>query len=140
MRQHVLQKTYLMDQKKYLAEAQTYYQKVGEENFRILIDDFYDSLSKDPLLRDMYPKNLAPAKERLFTFVIQYFGGPQTYAEKRGHPKLRVRHAYFPVTEEARQHWVGHMKYAMDRNPMDAEHKSFVMAYFEYTAEFLKNR
>ncbi|HKK09619.1 MAG TPA: hypothetical protein VJ939_02230, partial [Bacteroidales bacterium] len=69
-----------MDAKEYLEKASTYYDKVGEENFRKLIDDFYDSLSRDPLLRNMYPDDLEPAKERLFLFVIQYFGGPQTYS------------------------------------------------------------
>jgi|AntRauTorckE6833_2_1112554.scaffolds.fasta_scaffold00855_4 hemoglobin len=129
-----------MDAQAYIAKAQTYYQKVGEANFRKLIDDFYDHLSDDPLLRSMYPKDLEPAKERLFLFIIQYFGGPQRYAEKRGHPRLRARHARFPVTEEARQHWMQHMTHALDQNPMDEEAKTFLKGYFEYTARFLKNR
>lgn len=129
-----------MDAKEYLAKASTYYDKVGEENFRMLIDDFYDRLSRDPLLRNMYPENLEPSKERLFLFVIQYFGGPQTYSERRGHPLLRARHVNFPVTEEARKHWIGHMAYALERNPMDDEAKEFLMGYFDHTARFLKNR
>ncbi len=129
-----------MDAHAYLAKAQTYYEKVGEANFRKLVDDFYSNLSEDPLLRDMYPKNLEPAKERLYLFVVQYFGGPQDYAQKRGHPRLRMRHARFPVTEEARQHWMSHMNNALDKNPMDDEAREFVRGYFAYTAEFLKNR
>lgn len=129
-----------MDAKAYLTKAQTYYDKVGEANFRRLIDDFYTSLSHDPLLRNMYPDDLEPAKERLFLFVIQYFGGPQTYNEQRGHPKLRARHARFPVTEEARRHWMKHMNSALEQNPMDQEAKAFLKGYFEYTATFLKNR
>jgi hemoglobin len=129
-----------MDVKEYLAKASTYYDKVGEANFKKLIDDFYDSLSRDPLLRDMYPEDLEPAKERLFLFIIQYFGGPQTYSERRGHPRLRARHVHFPVTEKARKHWMGHMAYALEQNPMDDESKEFLMGYFDHTARFLKNR
>lgn len=75
-----------MNKQDYLAKARTYYNKVGEKNFRKLIDDFYENLSQDPLLRDMYPQDLEPAKERLFLFVIQYFGRPQTYSQRRGIP------------------------------------------------------
>lgn len=129
-----------MDAEEYLAKARTYYHKVGRENFWKLIDDFYENLRHDPLLRDMYPDDLEPAKERLFLFVIQYFGGPQTYAEQRGHPKLKVRHAPFPITDEARKHWIGHMSDAILKNPMDDECKEFIMGYFDHTARFLMNR
>ena len=79
--------------------AITFYEAVGgEDTFRLLVDEFYAGVADDPLLRPMYPEeDLGPAAERLRLFLIQYWGGPSTYQEQRGHPRLRMRHAPFRV-------------------------------------------
>jgi hemoglobin len=93
----------------------SFYQAVGgEPTFRQLVHDFYLRVSKDPLLRPMYPEeDLTGAEERLRLFLIQYWGGPRTYSERRGHPRLRMRHAPFRVTPAARDAWVTHMRDAV---------------------------
>ncbi|MFD8997584.1 globin domain-containing protein, partial [Streptomyces abikoensis] len=76
---------------------QTFYEQVGgEKTFRRLVHRFYQGVAGDPLLRPMYPEeDLGPAEERLVLFLMQYWGGPRTYSENRGHPRLRMRHAPF---------------------------------------------
>jgi hemoglobin len=123
----------------YFVIARRMWDVVGEDNFRRLIDDFYVGVASDEVMRPMYPDDLKPAKERLYLFVIQYFGGPTTYSDTRGHPALKVRHTRFRLDEEARRRWVKHMQHAIDQNPMSIESKAFIMGYFEHTAEFLKN-
>ncbi len=118
----------------------TYFDRIGEENLRKLIHDFYENIASDPVMRPMYPMNLAPAEERLYLFMQQYLGGPQTYNELRGHPRLRQRHFPFPVDLNARAHWMDCMMRAMRKNPMDDESKAFLESYFEDTATFLLNR
>src|ERR1700746_3741554 len=80
-------------------QQQTFYEQVGgEETFRRLVHRFYEGVADDPILRPMYPEeDLGPAEERLTLFLIQYWGGPTTYSDNRGHPRLRMRHAPFTV-------------------------------------------
>ena len=80
------------------------YERVGEEFFTALVDAFYDGVATDQVLAPMYPDypDLGPARERLRLFLIQYWGGPQTYMEQRGHPRLRMRHMPFTVGEAER--------------------------------------
>ena len=126
--------------KAYLAKARTYWNIVGEANFKKLIDDFYDGVKEDEVLRPMYPEeDLSGAKERLYLFIIMYFGGPSTYWEKRGHPALKARHRPFKVDERAQKRWMFNMGQAMKKNPMDQEAKEFIMEYFRDTAVFLRN-
>ena len=87
----------------------------GEPTFRRLVDAFYEGVAKDPLLRPMYPEeDLGPAAERLTLFLMQYWGGPNTYSAQRGHPRLRMRHAPFVVDAAARDAWLLHMRAAVD--------------------------
>lgn len=95
---------------------QTFYDRVGgHETFVELVAAFYRGVAQDPPLRDLYPEeDLGPAQERLLLFLEQYWGGPTTYQETRGHPRLRMRHAPYPVTPTQRDRWLRHMNAAID--------------------------
>ena len=87
----------------------------GEVFFTSLVHRFYLGIADDPVLRPMYPEgDLEPAERRLRMFLIQYWGGPTTYSDERGHPRLRMRHAPFPIDDDARDHWLDHMRAALD--------------------------
>jgi hemoglobin len=94
----------------------TFYEAVGgEPTFRKLVATFYEGVSSDPLLRPLYPEeDLGPAEERLRLFLIQYWGGPGTYSQQRGHPRLRMRHAPFRVGPAERDAWLRHMRAAVE--------------------------
>lgn len=97
----------------------------GSETFDVLVHRFYKSLQDDPVVFPMYPQDdIEGAQWRLSTFLQQYFGGPTTYSDSRGHPRLRMRHAAFHINPEARERWLHHMKKAVDSlgvNPADHE-------------------
>ncbi|MFG6401605.1 globin [Microbacterium sp. P04] len=85
------------------------------ETFRRLVATFYRGVAADPVLKPMYPEDdLGPAAERLTLFLAQYWGGPTTYSEQRGHPRLRLRHQPFHVNPDARDRWLTHMRAAVD--------------------------
>ena len=87
----------------------------GEETFRRLVGRFYEAVATDPILRPLYPEeDLGPAEERLRMFLIQYWGGPGTYSELRGHPRLRMRHAPFSVGPVQIETWLRHMLASLD--------------------------
>lgn len=112
----------------------------GEDFFRALVDDFYAGVVADPVLRPMYPEDdLAGANERLRMFLIQYWGGPETYSAQRGHPRLRMRHAAFTVSPEARDHWLQHMLAAVAKRGLTAELETELTEYLKRTAFFLVN-
>ena len=94
----------------------SFYEAVGgEETFRRLTHLFYQGVAADPELRAVYPsKDLGPAEEHLRLFLIQYWGGPATYNELRGHPRLRMRHRHFAIGEAERDAWLRHMRAALD--------------------------
>ena len=118
----------------------TYYERIGREKIKQLIHDFYQGIRQDELLSPMYKDDFEGAEERLFLFMVQYLGGPETYNQMRGHPRLRMRHMVFPVNEEAKQHWLANMKAALDKSDIEEPDKEFLWNYFRQTAEFLKNR
>ena len=95
----------------------SFYEAVGgEETFRRLTHLFYQGVAADPQLRAVYPsKDLGPAEEHLRLFLIQYWGGPATYNELRGHPRLRMRHRHFRIGEAERDAWLRHMRAALDQ-------------------------
>ncbi|WP_081748775.1 globin [Nocardiopsis sp. CNT312] len=97
-------------------ERMTFYEAVGgEEAFTRLVRRFYEGVAADPVLRPMYPEeDLGPAEERLRLFLMQYWGGPRTYNERRGHPRLRMRHFPFRIGTAERDRWLEHMRAAMD--------------------------
>lgn len=87
----------------------------GHRFFEVLVSRFYAGVAEDPELRAMYPEqDLGPAAERLQLFLEQYWGGPTTYSQRRGHPRLRMRHAPFPVDVAAHDAWLRHMRTAVD--------------------------
>ena len=113
----------------------------GEDTFRRLVRAFYRGVASDPVLRPVYPsKDLGPAEEHLRLFLIQYWGGPRTYDERRGHPRLRMRHARFSIGEAERDAWLRHMRAAMDEVGLDEEHDRQLWDYLVMAANSLVNR
>ena len=113
--------------------TQPFHERVGgTETFRLLVERFYAGVAQDPPLRALYPEEeLGPAAERLQLFLEQYWGGPHTYSDSRGHPRLRIRHAPFAVTPAQRDRWLGHMLAAVDSlalaEPEDAELRDYLV-------------
>ena len=113
----------------------------GAEAFSTMVRGFYDAIAEDELIRPMYPDaDLGPAEDRLRWFLEQYWGGPTTYQEERGHPRLRMRHAGFHINPAARDAWMSCMKAAVDGMNMEAEAKAKLWRYLEGAAEHLVNR
>ena len=113
----------------------------GEPTFRRLVDVFYQGVAHDPLLRPMYPEeDLGPAAERLTLFLMQYWGGPNTYSAQRGHPRLRMRHAPFTVGPAERDAWLLHMRTAVDSLELPEPHRSTLWDYLERAAYFMVNK
>ncbi|KUL24191.1 globin [Actinoplanes awajinensis] len=112
----------------------------GEPTFRRLVDKFYEGVAQDPLLRPMYPEeDLGPASERMRLFLMQYWGGPSTYSETRGHPRLRMRHAPFRVGPAERDAWLACMRAAVDSIDLTAEQRTTLWDYLERAAYFMVN-
>ena len=121
-------------------QDQAVYSAIGEEGFRRLVAAFYRQVPADDILGAIYPKDdLAGAEERLCAFLIYRFGGPETYIERRGHPRLRMRHAPFRVDEGARHRWVELMNRALDEVQFSSEIRKVLTAYFESTATAMIN-
>ena len=118
---------------------------VGVDGFRRLVAAFYRRVPTDDILGPMYPADdLAGAEKRLADFLIYRFGGPQTYVEERGHPRLRMRHNPYVVDQAARDRWMKLMTEALaevdQTNPIHPEAASFVMQFFDAMATFMINR
>lgn len=123
-----------------MAEQKTIYELVGgDETFLRLVDSFYTRVEADPLLRPMFPADLGPGKRRQYLFIRQYFGGPTEYAELRGHPRLRMRHAPFPIDQEARDAWLAHMLAAIDEVGIAEPARCIMREYFERAATHMIN-
>jgi hemoglobin len=122
-------------------EEQEIYSVAGEDGFSRLIAAFYRQVPLDPVLGPLYPKDDLPgAEQRLRDFLIFRFGGPQRYIEQRGHPRLRMRHAPFPVGAAARDHWLQLMRNALDQAALPEDVTAILWAYFESTANAMMNR
>ena len=121
--------------------APSFFDQVGgEPTFRKLVDEFYAGVADDPVLRPLYPEaDLAPAAERLRLFLIQYWGGPTTYSQQRGHPRLRLRHAPFRVGIAERDAWLRHMRRAVDAIGLEPEAAETLWNYLERAAYFMVN-
>jgi hemoglobin len=120
----------------------TVYEAVGGMPFfERLVDVFYDHVEADPVLLSLYPDqhDLGPARQRLRLFLAQYWGGPTTYSDERGHPRLRMRHGPFVIGPEARDHWLAAMRAALDElDPPPAIRFRFD-SYFDMSAEGMRN-
>jgi hemoglobin len=125
-----------------MADAATLYERVGgDEFFHRLVDTFYEGVSGDPVLLELYPEapDLTGARHRLTLFLIQYWGGPTTYDAERGHPRLRMRHMRFHIGPVQRDHWLHHMRAAVEAVAPDDDVRATLMGYFEPAAEHLRN-
>jgi len=122
-------------------QEETFFDAVGgEPTFRKLVHRFYQGVAEDPLLRPMYPEaDLGPAEERFALFLMQYWGGPRTYSEQRGHPRLRMRHAPFVVDRAAHDAWLRHMRVALDVLGLPADAEQQLWEYLTYAAASMIN-
>ncbi|MCU1363427.1 MAG: globin [Acidimicrobiaceae bacterium] len=124
-----------------MVEASLFEQVGGDAFFVQLVDAFYEVVAKDETLRPMYPDDLAESRRHLTLFLIQYWGGPATYQEERGHPRLRMRHAPFRITKSARDAWLSAMNGALAsvRTQLSDEQFNEMTSYFEMAAGQLRN-
>lgn len=112
----------------------------GEDTFRLLVQRFYALVADDALLRALYPEeDLSNATERLTLFLIQYWGGPSTYNEQRGHPRLRIRHQPFAIGQDERDAWLGHMTAAVDSLNLVPAVRRALVDYFETASTAMIN-
>lgn len=113
----------------------------GEPFFRELVARFYAGVGDDPILRPLYPEeDLGPAAERLTLFLIQYWGGPPTYSQQRGHPRLRMRHAGFHIGPAARAAWLARMGAAVDQMKLPEREDRELRSYLASAAAMLQNQ
>ena len=112
----------------------------GKDFFVNLVKDFYQEIINDPVLKPMYPEDdLDGAIERLTLFLMQYWGGPTTYSELRGHPRLRMRHEAFPIDFTARDSWLKNMTVALDKQEMTEENRTKLWNYLQMAADSMVN-
>ncbi|GLI28721.1 oxygen-binding heme protein [Agromyces rhizosphaerae] len=124
-----------------MSEPTSFYEEVGGAPvFERLVAEFYRGVADDEVLRPMYPEeDLGPAEERLRMFLEQYWGGPTTYSEQRGHPRLRMRHMGFHVNPDARDRWLGHMRRAVDTLELSPLHEGMLWDYLQRAAFAMVN-
>ena len=120
---------------------ENFYEAVGgEETFRRIVHRFYVEVAEDEVLRPLYPEqDLGPAEDRLRLFLMQYWGGPHTYSEQRGHPRLRMRHNPFAIGPIERDAWLRCMRVAVDDSGLDERHREQLWQYLEMAANSLMN-
>jgi len=120
----------------------SFYEQVGGEKFfSDLVSQFYSHVATDPILRPMYPdSDMKGAAERLKMFLEQYWGGPTTYQEVRGHPRLRMRHAGFHINTAAHDAWLDAMRQAVDGMDMDVALRAQLWSYIEMAADSMVNQ
>ena len=127
-----------------MSTPQNFYAEVGGAPvFAKIVARFYEEVARDEVLRPLYPEeDLGPAEERLRMFLEQYWGGPRTYSDRRGHPRLRMRHVPFRITPLARDAWLRCMHTAVasiDSQTLDDEHRRELLDYLEMAADSLVN-
>jgi hemoglobin len=122
--------------------TESLYQRAGGSPFfEALVERFYEGVAEDPDLRPLYPDaDLAPAQHRLTLFLIQYWGGPRTYDEERGHPRLRMRHAPFAIGPLERERWLVHMRAAIATMAPPDDVSAELERYIAMAAEAMRNR
>jgi hemoglobin len=119
----------------------TFYDDIGgEPTIRKIVDRFYEGVATDEVLRPLYPEeDLAPAADRFALFLMQYWGGPTTYGDTRGHPRLRMRHAPFAVTPAAAERWLVHFRAGLDAADLAPEQDAQFWDYVTHAAQFMVN-
>jgi hemoglobin len=122
-------------------EEQEIYAVIGSEGFHRLVAAFYRQIPADDLLGPLYKAHdLEGAERRLRDFLMFRFGGPSTYLETRGHPRLRMRHAPFAIGTAARDRWIQLMNRALDESSLPEQAHTTLKTFFASTATFLINR
>jgi hemoglobin len=121
--------------------SETFYDEIGGmETFETIVSVFYAGVATDPVLRPLYPEeDLGPAEVRFRLFLAQYWGGPSTYSDQRGHPRLRMRHAPFAVTPEAKDRWLVHFRAGLDAAELTPEQDARFWDYVNHAAQFMVN-
>ena len=115
----------------------------GEDRVRALTDIFYDRMDQDPVaapIRRMHPEDLTESRQKLFEFLCGWLGGPQLFMQRRGHPRLRMRHMPFAIGESERDQWLSCMTFAMDQLDVQGELRTFLDARFAHVADFMRNQ
>jgi hemoglobin len=117
------------------------YQRIGEDKLRQVVAGFYKRVPDDPVLGPMYPPDdLAGAEQRLYGFLAQRFGGPDLYSQERGHPRLRMRHLPFAITQEARDHWILMMSQAIAEADLPKDDADLMRHFLFGVAHQMQNR
>ena len=124
-----------------MSQQPAFYDEIGgHDTFARLVHRFYEAVAADEPLRALYPDTeLAAAEQRLLMFLEQYWGGPTTYSDQRGHPRLRMRHHPYPVTPDMRDRWLQHMRDAVDSLDLAPAHELKLWDYLERAAHSLVN-
>ncbi len=123
------------------AQVASMYARVGGEAwFVALVERFYAGVAIDPVLRPLYPDDLSEARAHLAGFLVQYWGGPMTYSEQRGHPRLRMRHVRFAIGLAERDAWFGHMAAAVAAGGLEPDDEAAFLNYFDMAATSLINQ
>ena len=125
-----------------MSDEVSLYQEVGGSDFFVeLVNKFYEGVVNDEIIISLYPdrNDLEGAKERLSLFLMQYWGGPTTYSDERGHPRLRQRHFPFAIGERERDHWLMHMQSAIDAMPTSNSVRTRLSEYMSNAAQHLVN-
>jgi len=124
-----------------MTDPQNFYAEVGGAPvFRAIVGRFYEEVAADEVLRPLYPEeDLGPAEDRLRMFLEQYWGGPRTYSDQRGHPRLRMRHAPYRVGPIERDAWLRAMRIAVDEAGLSEAHRDQLWQYLTYAAASMQN-
>lgn len=124
-----------------MSDEQTFYDEIGGlETITTIVDTFYAGVAEDEILRPLYPEeDLTAANERFRLFLVQYWGGPTTYSQRRGHPRLRMRHAPFAVTPKAAERWLVHFRAGLDAVDLTPEQDERFWGYVTHAAQFMVN-
>lgn len=115
------------------------YPRIGEASLQELAKNFYKEVGKIPELRSLYPEDLEAAERRIYLFLVQVLGGPQTYSEERGHPRLRMRHMQWKIDSKMRAHWMNAMLHTVDKVLLEQEVREELLSYFTQVANAMIN-
>jgi hemoglobin len=124
----------------WVGKGETVYDRVGgSEWFYQLLEFFYEDVIRRDEIRDFYPDDLTDSKKNTADFLIQYWGGPSSYSERRGHPRLRMRHAPYAIGEYQKESWLASMRFALDQMQPAKEINEAMTEYFLMAADHMRN-
>ena len=112
----------------------------GAPTFERIVARFYEGVETDATLRPMYPDDLSESRHHMALFLMQYFGGPTTYSDGRGHPRLRMRHIPFEIGQAERDAWLRHMTAAVEAENLPPDIRAAMLEYFDRAATFMMNK